>query len=252
MEMSTIIVLAIAVFIIIYRIKTWNDVDVLEPKDDIVEEVVEYKIDTPSVTVAKETKKKAAPKKETVAKKTAAKKTPAKKAAAEKAPVEKVAAKKATDKKPAAKKAAPKKTTEKKPPVKKSVAADSVKKSLKADVAKNIALEQAVTNSIKEQSVFEIASQPKKGVSTLITLIESLSKDDRAVGMVYEKSKEGITIIKSFDVKMTNDQFKVATTFAKSVTVKKADMKSDTITATHFFVNEEKTVAVENATITLK
>ena len=209
MEMSTIIVLAIAIFIIIYRIKTWNDVNVLEAKSDIVEEVVEYKIDTPSVTVAKETKKKAAPKKETAAKKSAEKKAPAKKAA---------------DKKPVVKKPAPKKVA----------SADSVKKSLKADAAKNVALEQAVTNSLKEQNVFEIASQPKKGMSTLITLIESLSKGDRAVGIVYEKNKEGITIVKSFDVKMTNDQFKVATSFAKSLTVKKADMKSDTITATLF------------------
>ncbi len=210
MELSTIIVLAIAVFIIVYRIKTWNEVNVLA-KDEIVEEVVEYKIDEPTVSTV-ETKTKKEPAKKTTAKKTTAAKS--------------------SEKKPAAK---------------------PYKKSLKADLAKNQALSDALKNSLGEQLVFELKSKPKAGMTTLITLIPSLTQGDRAVGLVYEKSKTQMTIIKSFDVKMqTNDQFKVATTFAKSLTVKKADMSSKVVEATQLFVSEDKSVNVSDVVLTLK
>ncbi len=213
MEMSTLIVLAIAIFIIVYRIKTWNDVNVLKKESKIVEEVVEYKVDNKAKDTVKEVSKTAA-KKET---KTVAKKEPK-------------TAKKAESK-----------------------AGELYKKNLKGDLSKNIVLSQAVTNSLDEQLVFEIASQPKKGVTTFITLVEAFTKDDRAVGLIYESSKAGVTVIKSFDVKMqANNQFKVATTFSKSLTVKKEDMKSQSIQATHFFVSDDKTVDIKNVAITLK
>jgi len=203
MEMSTLIVLAIAIFIIVYRIKTWNDVNVLKKESKIVEEVVEYKVDN------KDAVKKVS--------KTAAKK-------------ESKTAKKVSSK-----------------------AGELYKKNLKGDLSKNIVLSQAVANSLDEQLVFEIASQPKKGVTTFITLVESFTKDDRAVGLIYESSKAGVTVIKSFDVKMqANNQFKVATTFAKSLTVKKEDMKSQNIQATHFFVSDDKIVDIKDVAITLK
>ena len=213
MEMSTLIVLAIAIFIIVYRIKTWNDVNVLKKESAIVEEVVEYKVDNKAKDTVKKVSKTAA-KKET---KTVAKKEPK-------------TAKKATSK-----------------------AGDTYKKNLKGDLSKNIVLSQAVANSLDEQLVFEIASQPKKGVTTFITLVDSFTKDDRAVGLIYESSKAGVTVIKSFDVKMqANNQFKVATTFAKSLTVKKGDMKSQNIQATHLFVSDDKIVDIKDVAITLK
>lgn len=213
MEMSTLIVLAIAVFIIVYRIKTWNDVNVLKKESAIVEEVVEYKVDS---EVTKEVKK---------ASKTTAKKEP--KAAVKKEP-----------------KTAKKSDTK---------AEAFYKKNLKGDAAKNIVLSQAVANTLADQLVFKILSQPKKGVTTLITLVDSFTQGDRAVGLIYESSKAGVTVIKSFDVKMqANDQFKVATTFAKSLTVKKADMKPENIQATHLFVSEDKSVDIKSVVITLK
>lgn len=194
MEMSTLIVLAIAVFIIVYRIKTWNDVDILKKEPVIVEEVVEYKVDS---EVKKEVKK------------------PSKKST--------------------------------------SKVGSPYTKSLKGDVAKNIVLSQAVANTLEDQLVFEVASQPEKDVTTLITLVEPFTKDERAVGVIYELSKAGVTVIKSFDVKMqANDQFKVATTFSKALTVKKSDMKSQNIQATHLFVSDDKLVDVKDAIITLK
>ena len=213
MEMSTLIVLAIAIFIIVYRIKTWNDVNVLKKESAIVEEVVEYKVDNKAKDTVKKVSKTAA-KKET---KTVAKKEPK-------------TAKKAESK-----------------------AGEVYKKNLKGDLSKNIVLSQAVDNSLAEQLVFEIASQPKKGVTTFITLVESFTKDDRAVGLIYESSKAGVTVIKSFDVKMqANSQFKVATTFSKSLTVKKEDMKSQNIQATHLYVSDDKIVDIKSVVITLK
>lgn len=210
MEMSTLIVLAIAIFIIVYRIKTWNDVNVLKKESEIVEEVVEYKVDS---DVKKEVKQ-----------------------------ASKTAAKKET------------KSTAKKEPKKSATkAGTSYKKNLKGDVAKNIVLSQAVANTLEDQLVFEVSSQPKKGVTTLITLVEAFTKDDRAVGVIYESSKAGITVIKSFDVKMqANNQFKVATTFSKSLTVKKEDMKLQDIEATHLFVSDDKIVDIKDVAITLK
>ena len=211
MEMSTIIVLAIAIFIIIYRIKTWNDVNVLDKKSKIVEEVVEYKVDEPTVTAVKATKAKP--------------------------------------------KAAAKKPKKDATPAKKATAAKSTayKKTLKADLSKNQVLAQAVSNSLGDQLVLEIKSQPKSGVTTLITLAPSFCKDDRAVGLVYEKTKASMTIIKSFDVKIqANGQFKIATTFSKSLAVKKDDMATQSVVATQLFVSDDKSVDVADVVVTLK
>lgn len=199
MEMSTIIVLVIAVFIIVYRIKTWNDVDVLAKKSDIVEEVVEYKVQDSSVTIAK-------PK--------ATKKTTVKE-----------------------------NKTSNKP----------YKKTLKADLPKNQLLAKALDNSLGEQLVFEISSEPTKATSTLITLFTDESQSGRAVGLIYEKNKSTTTIIKTFDVKMQdNDQFKVVTSFSKSLSIKKSEMKTQSIDATHLFVPEDKSVLVGDVVLTLK
>jgi hypothetical protein len=212
MEFSTFIVLAIAVFIIIYRVKTWNDVTVTASEPEIVEEVVEYKVDATTQEAASQATKT----------------------------VEIKSEKKKTDKaKPAAKK-------------KESSKADTVKKSLKADAAKNKVLLDAVNNDITSQKAFEIKSQPKRGVTTYITLVDLYCVDDRAVGMIYEKHADTLTIIKSFDVKMTKGQFKVSTNFSKSVAVKTEDMKAFDAQATHYFVSEDKSVEVANVTLTLK
>ena len=203
MDISTLIVLGIAIFIIMYRIKTWNDVNVLKKEDTITEEVVEYKVESePTVTVAKK-------------------------------------------KKPAAKKSVAKKDSPKEEIL--------YKKTLKADSSKNVLLSKAFTNELKEQLVFEVKAQPKKGVDTFITLVESYCKNDRAVGLIYESSKSGVTLIKAFDVKMqANAQFKIATSFAKSLSVKKEDMKSQNIVTTHFFVSDDKTFDIKNVALTLK
>jgi len=192
MEMSTIIVLAIAIFIIIYRARTWNEVNVINDEPEIVEEVVEYKVE-------ETTKSSSKPKKS-----------------------EKTASKPYT-------------------------------KTLKADLVKNQLLSQAVNNSIGDQWVYEIKSQPKSGVTTLITLVPSFTKGDRAVGMIYEKSKSGVLIIKSFDVKMqAKEQFKISTSFSKSLTIKKEEMVSQVVDADQFFVSDEKSVAVSDVVLTLK
>ena len=70
--------------------------------------------------------------------------------------------------------------------------------------------------------------------------------------MIYEKHADTLTIIKSFDVKMTKGQFKVSTNFSKSVAVKTEDMKAFDAQATHYFVSEDKSVEVANVTLTLK
>lgn len=198
MDFSTVAVLTIAGFIIFYRIKTWNDVDVLQKDDVIVEEVVEYKVDSAVESEPKTTK----PKK-----------------------------KKSLDNK----------------------AEILYKKTLKADSNKNIVLSKALANELGNQLVFEFKEQPKKGVTTLITLVESFTKEDRAVGLIYESSKSGMTLIKSFDVKMqAKEQFKVATTFSKSLTIKKEEMKSQSIKATHLFVSEDKIFDTKNVAVALK
>jgi len=206
MDFSTIAVLTIAVFIIFYRIKTWNDVNVLKKDDVIAEEVVEYKVEDSPVKVVK-------------------------------------------DKKPAKK---PVKKTEKKSEAK-SKSEVLYKKTLKADSDKNIVLSKALANELGSQLVFEVKSEPKKGVSTLITLVDSYTKDDRAVGLIYESSKSGVTVMKSFDVKMqAKEQFKVATSFSKSLTVKKEDMLAQSIQATKLFVSEDKIFDIKNVAITIK
>lgn len=205
MEFSTLIILAIAIFVIIYRIKTWNTISSdnaidNDSKDVIAEQVVEYKIDDTHVEpVQKKSTKKSSPDK--------------------------------NDKKTSSK----------------------YKKTLNATQNKNKVLVDGVNNSIKQQYVFEIASQPREGVKTLVTLVDKYSTTDRAVGLIYEQEADKLTIIKSFDVKMqANEQFKIATSFSKSLSIKRIEMNPKSLQATHLFIKDDERLEVSQVSLTLK
>ncbi len=189
MDFSTLIVLAIAALIIVYRVKTWSDPRHLEK--DVVEDIPQKRDEEPE-------------------------------------PVKSEAASK------------------------KSVQSTEVvyRKEYKSGSVKNEYLVKAC-NGEGEVSVMRFASQPKRGVTTLVTL--SKSEGERAVGAIYEVQKEQMTLIKSFDVKMgANGSFKVATSFSKSQSIRVEEMKPERIKATHFMGHDGVVYSVDQVALSLK
>lgn len=211
MELSTLIILLIALFIVIYRIKTWNDVD---PVSAVSTEVEDSEAET---VEKKDTKKKTAPNSETVAKKVAPEKSKSVKNSAAKS---------------------------------EKNAASLYKKKLKKDVAKNEILLSLVTDPEQTLKTLVINDQPQSGSDTYISMTNTT--EDRAQGAIFEKDKSGVTLIKSFDVKLqSNGSFKVATAFSKSLTVKVSEMKNKKIVIKHMVGDANKRYALQQVTLTL-
>ena len=207
MDLSTLIVLGIAILIIVYRVKTWNETKIDTQEDDSkAQSVKETVIETP---IVKEPKPASKEKKTTTAKKPAAKK------------------------------------------VKETVASSSYKKSFKKGVAKNECLVSMVSNPQQTLQAQAFKAQPKTGVTTYIALVTP-SEEDRATGVILEKSKSKLTLVKSFDVKMSpTKQFKIATTFSKSQAVSADKMQEETFEITHYLGHDDVTYALEEVSLSL-
>ena len=216
MELSTIIILLIAVFIVIYRIKTWNDIDPVADVTDASKETPKAKQnlakETPNAHQASKPKskrvKEAAPKDKTVSKK----------------------------------ESTPKKESDK--------GAKTYKKRLKKGV-KNELLAQMVQTPEQNLKTLIIEDQPQKGVHTYIALAES-EDVERACGYILQKEKEGMLLIKSFDVKrLANGSFKVSTAFSKALLVNPKEMRKRKIKVKYYALNDNERCEIEQLSITL-